>query len=108
MATIISIYDKLRINKITYEMGDSLVLAECQIRLSDGATVDTTIKMSHTDLNRILSKLSASGVEVRMEQRQYTMTDGTSVIQYAFENVYGQPAVVEDFEFRNEVTEIRA
>lgn len=83
--------------------------ADCVVEDLQGNSKPALIHMTHTDLNRIIAQLIASGFEFQTSaSNSYFMEDGTEIIDYSFENVYGDSVVLEQFEFVNTVKEIRA
>lgn len=109
MSDVISIYQRLIIHQISYETGDRSVLANCEIQQRNGENLRTTLLMTHTDLNRIFAKLSAAGVEFGSNQTDIQLPDDeTRIIDFEFENVFGQGVVLENFQFVKQVREIRA
>jgi len=66
MKTVFSIYKQLKVNEVSYETGDDFVTAHCEIKM-DGKLIPTKIQMSHSDLNRIISKIIALGHEFKIE-----------------------------------------
>lgn len=108
MENIVSIYEKLIIKEVTYETGDQIVNAKCDL-IVNGETVQTEMLISHTDLNRIIAKIVASGYEFQVTQvNELEFEDGTAVIDYSFKNVFGEAIVLENFEFNHAVMQIRA
>lgn len=108
MKTIFSIYKQIQVKEVTYESGDKLVTAKCLIK-KDNQTVETEMQFSHSDLNRMISKIIAQGYEFKIEQVNHLdFGDGTEVIDYAFENVFGESITLEEFEFNHQVRNIRA
>lgn len=108
MENIISFYEKLIIKEVTYEMGDSTVSAKCDL-IVQGNTIETEMLISQTDLNRIIAKIAASGFEFKIKQvNSLEFEDGTSIIDYSFENVFGEAIVLENFQFNQAVKQIRA
>lgn len=108
MGTILSIQEKLIIREVTYEAGDSYVKATCDI-ISKGKAIQSELIISHTDLNRIIAKIMAAGFEFEVKHiNTLSFGDGTSIIDYSFENVFGEQVIVEDFEFAQAVRQIRA
>lgn len=108
METILSIYDKILIKEVTYELGDDRVSALCQIEVN-GRKFDTELLISHTDLNRIISKIIAEGYEFDVEQKNSLhFDDGTEIIDYKFENVFGEAVAVQNFHFTQDHKQIRA
>ena len=108
METIISIYNQLKVNEVSYETGDSFVTAYCEI-LIDGQQIQTQIQMSHSDLNRIISKIVALGYEFKIENvNHFDFGNGTEIVDYKFDNVFGQDIVLENFQFNKAIRQIRA
>ncbi|MBN4072785.1 hypothetical protein JYT74_01965 [Crocinitomix catalasitica] len=108
MSKIISLYEKLIVKEIIYEVGDLGVLASCEVVIQD-KKINTQFIISHTDLNRIISRIVATGhgLEVRNHDSFY-MEDGTELISYSFDNLFGEQMVLENFQFVDQVKEIRA
>lgn len=108
MENIISIYEKLIIKEVTYEAGDRTVKAKCDV-IVKGRVIPTEMIISHSDLNRIIAKITARGYQFEVNQvNALEFEDGTEIIDYAFENVFGEAIVLEDFQFSQTVQEIRA
>jgi hypothetical protein len=108
MENIISIYEKLIIKEVTYETGDRIVKAKCDI-VVQGEVIETEMLISHTDLNRIIAKITASGCDFEVtKMNQLEFADGTSIVDYSFENVFGESIVLENFQFSQAVKQIRA
>ena len=66
MNTIFSIYKQLKVKEVTYEKGDQFITAICEISFGNTIT-ESKIQMTHTDLNRIIAKISAMGYEFKIE-----------------------------------------
>lgn len=108
MQTIFSIYKQLRISEVTYEMGDDFVTATCESTIGEEVT-DTKIIMTHTDLNRIIAKISSLGYEFKIEKINHLdFGNGTEIVDYKFENVFGELVTLEEFSFSQRVKQIRA
>jgi len=108
MENIILIYDKLIIKEVTYEMGDNIVNAKCDL-ISKGRRIETEMLISHTDLNRIISKIMATGYDFKVKQvNTLEFEDGTAIVDYSFENVFGEMIALENFQFSQAVKQIRA
>ncbi|MEO9533498.1 MAG: hypothetical protein ABJG68_00755 [Crocinitomicaceae bacterium] len=108
MKTIFSIYNQIKVNEVSYEMGDDFVTANCEISF-DEQVVNTKIVMSHSDLNRIISKIVSMGYEFKCENvSRLDFGDGTEIVDYKFENVFGENVVLEDFQFSKAIRQIRA
>ena len=108
MGTILSLQEKFIIKEVTYETGDYFVKATCDI-LSKGKKIETEILISHTDLNRIIAKIMSNGFEFEVKHvNTLSFEDGTSIVDYLFENVFGEQIIHENFEFEQGVKQIRA
>lgn len=108
MENVISMYDKLILHKITYETNSSCVTAVCELVRQNRKT-QTSFLISHTDLNRILAKIISEGYEFDSEQlNSIQLEDGTEIIDYQFDQLFGEPIMLEKFDFTHIVTEIRA
>ncbi|MCH2233186.1 MAG: hypothetical protein MK078_02950 [Crocinitomicaceae bacterium] len=109
MENTVSIYKKFEITEITYEVGDNTVKANCELHYDNGNSVQTSILISHSDLNRIIARIATMGFEFNVEQvNNFLLEDGTQIIDYKLENVFGESVVVEDFQFQDVVKQIRA
>lgn len=94
--------------EVTYEMGDNFVTATCEVSTGT-STTETKIMMSHTDLNRIISKIAAMGYEFSIEHvNHFDFGDGTKIVDYKFENVFGELVTLEEFSFNQQIKKIRA
>ena len=103
-----SIYKQLKVKEVTYEKGDHFITALCDITLGD-VTSETTIQMTHTDLNRIIAKIAALGYEFKVEKMNcLDFGNGTEIIDYKFENVFGELVTLEEFRFNEQIKKIRA
>lgn len=108
MKAIFSIYKQIQVKEVTYESGDATVTAKCIINNGE-QFVETEMQFSHSDLNRMISKIVAMGYEFKIEKINHLdFGDGTEVIDYAFENVFGEAITLEEFQFNNQVRKIRA
>lgn len=108
MGTIFSIYKQLKVREVSYERGDAFVTATCEIQNGDDIR-ETKILMSHTDLNRIISKITAMGYEFKIENVNHLdFGNGTEIIDYRFENVFGGLVALEDFNFIQGIKQLRA
>jgi hypothetical protein len=108
MNTLFSIYKQLKVKEVSYEKGDNFVTATCEIIIGDNIR-ETTIIMTHTDLNRIISKIAALGYDFKIENVNcLDFEDGLEIIDYKFENVFGELVTLEEFSFNKEIKQIRA
>lgn len=108
MQTIFSIYKQLKISEVSYEMGDDFVTATCETIIGE-EVAETKIIMSHTDLNRILAKITSLGYEFTIENVNHLdFGNGTEIVDYRFENVFGELVTLEEFSFNQKVKQIRA
>ncbi|WP_027418761.1 hypothetical protein [Crocinitomix catalasitica] len=103
-----SIYEKIIVKEVTFETGDNIVKAKCDLVIGNVKHA-TEMLITHTDLNRIIAKLSATGFEFKLKQNKpLQFADGTEIIDYSFENVFGAEAILENFYFTNNIQQIRA
>ena len=107
MEKLISMYDQLVIHKITYETSQAVVTAECEL-IRNGQRMYTSFLISHTDLNRIIAKLIAKGYNLDSSFETILFEDGTEIVDCQFDQLPEGPVVLEEFEFADYVTEIRA
>ena len=108
MDSVISIYNRLTIKEVTYEVGDDFATATCELSF-EGKKVLSQIMMSHTDLNRVIAKISSFGYEFKVENINHLcFEDGTEIIDYKFENVFGETIALENFQFNQSIKQIRA
>ena len=108
MNTIFSIFKQIKVKEVSYEVGDSKVVATCDVTVGN-QTSETKIIMSHTDLNRIISRIAAMGFEFKIENvNHFDFGDGTEVVDYRFENVFGQEIALTNFQFNRAIKQIRA
>jgi len=108
MNTIFSIYNKIKVNEVSYETGDNFVTAHCEIIMPD-ETIETQLIISHSDLNRIIAKIVALGYEFNIDNvSRLDFQDGTEIIDYKFDNVFGENIVLENFQFNQAIKQIRA
>lgn len=103
-----SIYKQLKVKEVSYEKGDHLITATCDITIGNSVT-ETKIQMTHTDLNRIISKIAALGYEFKIEHVNcLDFGNGTEIVDYKFENVFGELVTLENFSFNQSIKQIRA
>jgi len=108
MNTTFSIYKQLKVKEVTYEKGDRNIMAICDITFGD-TTIETKIQMTHTDLNRIIAKISALGYQFKIENVNcMDFGNGTEIVDYKFENVFGELVTLEEFSFNQQIKQIRA
>ncbi|MFT4602516.1 MAG: hypothetical protein ACI857_002702 [Arenicella sp.] len=108
MKTIFSIYNKIKVKEVSYETGDNFVTAHCEVLMND-EVIDTKLIITHSDLNRIIAKIVSLGFEFKVDNiSRLDFEDGTEIIDYKFENVFGENIVLENFQFNQEIKRIRA
>lgn len=108
MEKLIALNERLVIHKVTYETSQSVVTAECEL-FRNGRVVRTSFLISHTDLNRILAKLIAQGYELDSSfYHALKFEDGTEIIDCQFDQLPNGPVILEEFNFNDTITEIRA
>jgi len=107
MKKLLSIYKNIIIKEISYEKGDDIVELKCLL-IFKSKTIDTTLIITQSDLNRILSKISINGFELQSSEITcYTLEDGTEFVEYNFENS-SKDVLLQNFNFNNQVKQISA
>ncbi|MEZ4923141.1 MAG: hypothetical protein R2780_08240 [Crocinitomicaceae bacterium] len=108
MNTVFSIFKQIKVKEVSYEVGDEKVIATCEINVGSH-TSETKIIMSHTDLNRIIARIAAMGYDFKIDNiNHFDFGDGTEVVDYKFENVFGEEITLTDFQFNRSIKQIRA
>ncbi|UKN00613.1 hypothetical protein K6119_12820 [Paracrocinitomix mangrovi] len=108
MSATFTVYQQLKVKEVTYELGDETVTATCEV--NNGSNVsEIKIQMTHSDLNRIIAKISALGYEFKVENViHFELDNGVEVIDYKFENVFGELVTLDEFSFNQRILKIRA
>ncbi len=107
MKKLLSIYKNIIIKEISYEKGDDLVQMKC-ILIFKAHSVDTTLLISQSDFNRILSKITLNGFEIKSDSIiNFTLGDGTEIVEYNFENTE-ESVSLQNFNFNHQVKQISA
>jgi hypothetical protein len=107
MKKLLSIYRNIIIREVSYEKGDELVYLKC-VLIFKSHSVDTTLLISQTDFNRILSKISLNGFEMESDSIvNFTLGDGTEIVEYNFENS-DHSVSLQNFNFNHQVQQISA
>ena len=107
MKKLLSIYKNIIIREISYEKGDELVRLKC-ILIFKSHSVDTTLLISQSDFNRILSKITLNGFEIKSDSIiNFTLGDGTEIVEYNFENSE-ESVTLQNFNFNYLVKQISA
>ena len=107
MKKLLSIYQNIVIKEISYEKGDKTVYLKCNLIFSN-KTVSTTLLITQSDFNRLLSKLILNGYKVDSDLiTSFWLGDGTEIVEYNFENT-NEAVVLSDFNFNNNVKQICA
>lgn len=108
MERLISLFDKITVNKVTYETSQNFATAFCELTVSNKKW-NTSFIISHTDLNRIMAKLASKGLELDKDIMQsFLLEDGTEIIDCDFTVLNEGAPILEDFFFTDRITEIRA
>ena len=106
MDSLITIYDKITLHSISYEKGDLEAQINCELHFKK-RIVQTKLVISQTDLNRIISKITANGYELKSEDiTSLFLGDGTEIIDYNFNQSYD--STLYDFNFNNTYKQIGA
>ena len=107
MKKLLSIYQNIVIREISYEKGDKTVYLKCTLIFSN-TTIDTTLLITQSDFNRMLSKIILNGYMVDSDSiSSFYLGDGTEMIEYNFENT-AEAVVLSNFNFNNKVKQICA
>jgi hypothetical protein len=107
MKKLLSIYRNIIIKDISYEKGDDLVQLKCVLVFKSN-TLNTTLLISQSDFNRMLSKIIMKGYEMDTDLiTSFTLGDGTEIIEYNFENTDNEVSL-QNFNFNNHVQQISA
>jgi hypothetical protein len=107
MKKLLSIYQNIVIKEISYEKGDKTVYLKCTLIFSK-KTVDTTLLITQSDFNRMLSKIIINGYKVESDSiTNFYLGDGTEMIEYNFENT-DESVMLSGFNFNNQVKQICA
>jgi len=107
MKKLLSIYKNIIIKEISYEKGDNSVELKCLL-IFKSKTIDTTLIITQSDLNRILSKISNNGFEINSSEITcFMLEDGTELVEYNFGNS-NQDVLLQNFNFNNQVKQISA
>lgn len=107
MKKLLSIYQNIVIKEISYEKGDKTVYLKCTLIFSN-KTVETTLLITQSDFNRMLSKLILNGYQVDSESiTNFYLGDGTEMIEYNFQNT-DESVILSGFNFNNQVKQICA
>lgn len=107
MKKLLSIYQNIVIKEISYEKGDKTVYLKCTLIFSN-KTVDTTLLITQSDFNRMLSKIIINGYTVESDAiTNFYLGDGTEMVEYNFENT-DESVVLSGFNFNHKVKQICA
>lgn len=107
MKKLLSIYKNLVIESVSYEKGDSTVELKC-IMIFASKSIKTTLIITQSDFNRILSKLANQGCELDSASiSNYFLEDGTEIVDYKF-SVDNDLNQLERFHFNHKVQQISA
>ena len=70
--------------------------------------METTLLISQSDFNRILSKITLNGFEIDSDSIiNFTLGDGTEIVEYNFENS-DESVSLQNFNFNHQVKQISA
>ena len=82
MKKLLSIYKNIIIREVSYEKGDNIVHLKC-VMVFANKSLATTLIISQSDFNRILSKISLNGFEMDSELlTSFTLGDGTEIVEF--------------------------
>ncbi|HIP35452.1 MAG TPA: hypothetical protein EYG85_01205 [Crocinitomix sp.] len=104
MKKLLSIYKNIKIKRVTYEKGDETVMLECCL-IFDTHEIDTTLIITHSDFNRLLSKIILNGYDIDTNTvNTINFGDGTEIVEYSFKNT----VEIDKFNFNYHVKQISA
>jgi len=104
MKKLLSIYKNIIVKQVSYEKGDENVRLKC-ILVFDTKEVLTTLIISQSDFNRLLSKIIINGYEVDSNSIEtFNLGDGTEIVEYNFKNNVS----LHQFHFNHHVKQISA
>jgi len=107
MKKLLSIYQNIVIKEISYEKGDKTVYLKCTL-IFNNKTIDTTLLITQSDFNRMLSKVILNGYKVDSDSiTNFYLGDGTEMVEYNFQNT-DESVILSGFNFNNQVTQICA
>lgn len=107
MKKLLSIYQNIIIKEISYEKGDNTVYLKCTL-VFNTKRVDTTLLITQSDFNRMLSKVIINGYKVESDSiTNFYLGDGTEMVEYNFQNTE-ESVMLSGFNFNNQVTQISA
>jgi len=107
MKKLLSIYQNIIVKEISYEKGDKTVYLKCTLIFSN-KRVDTTLLITQSDFNRMLSKIILNGYKVESNSiLNFYLGDGTEMVEYNFQNS-DESVVLSGFNFNNQVKQICA
>jgi len=107
MKKLLSIYQNIVIKEISYEKGDKTVYLKCTL-IFNNKRIDTTLLITQSDFNRMLSKVILNGYIVDSDSiTNFYLGDGTEMIEYNFQNT-DESVTLSGFNFNNQVTQICA
>ena len=107
MKKLLSIYKNIIIKEVSYEKGDNIVHLKCVLVFAN-KSITTTLIISQSDFNRILSKITLNGFELDSEcLTSFMLGDGTEIVEYNFEA--SQDIIsLQNFNFNHQVKQISA
>lgn len=107
MKKLLSIYKNIIIKEISYEKGDDSVQLKCTLVFKSNE-IHTTLLITQSDLNRILSKISNNGIELNSNNiSHFILGDGTEIFEYNFKDT-SHNVLLQNFNFNNQVQQISA
>ncbi len=104
MKKLLSIYKNIVVKQVSYEKGDENVRLKC-ILVFDSKQVSTTLIISQSDFNRLLSKIILNGYDIESNTIEtINFGDGTEIVEYNFKNTVS----LHQFNFNHHVKQISA
>ncbi|MFK8045759.1 MAG: hypothetical protein AB8B72_09695 [Crocinitomicaceae bacterium] len=106
MNNIIQIYRAIKLKTIIYEAGDLEATIHCELQF-DQKSISTKLVVSHTDLNRLISKMDHQNENwIESNKQVLYLEDGSQLIEYQFTNQLD--TTIHNFHFSHSYAQIGA
>jgi len=106
MNNIIRIYNAIKLKSIVYETGDSQATIHCELQF-DQKTISSKLIISHSDLNRLISKIGPHNSDwIESNKQVLFLEDGSQLIEYNFNQQ--ADTTIHNFHFNHSYAQIGA
>lgn len=96
------------VKRVIYESATQLAQVLCEVNEND-LTSEKTFLINHSDLNRIIAKLIAAGInDIYNSAEHIQLEDGNEIIDFDFVKKNQKLVILENFYFNNSFWQIRA